>query len=241
LVTNDVTPAPLGQAADFWDIAGEERPLDHTPPFGLTTSSLPPTEPERNQAGDLAVAANAPERSSRSAPPSSSARAAINAEHAVDAITDAINREEIGNAIVDYLRSSFGFGLLFTVQHEIALGWKGFAPGVDDAAFQSLAIPLTAPSVLRLAYDTKRIFRGAPPAEGAALDGILWRQLRSSRAKDVVVAPVVLKNRVVTLIYAHATGGGALPDPALVDLTMLCPYAAAGFIRLIQAAKRWKS
>jgi len=241
LVTNEVTAAPPEQAADFWDMAGEQKPLDHTPPFGLTIGSPPPAEPEGDRPGEFAVVATVPERSSRSAPPSASPRDAINAEQAVDAITDAINREEIGNAIVDYLRSSFGFGLLFIVQQEIALGWKGFAPGVDDAAFQSLAIPLTAPSVLRLAYDTKTMFRGTPRAEGAALDGILWRQLRSSRPQDVVVAPVVLKNRVVTLIYAHATGGGALPDAALVDLTMLCPYAAAGFIRLIQAAKRWKS
>ncbi len=165
---------------------------------------------------------------------------ALSASQAVDAITAASTRNEIGDAVLDYLRSSFGVGLLFIVQHEVALGWKGFAPGADVAALQSLAIPLTAPSVLRLAYQTKGIFRGGPPAEGAALDGILWRQLRAPPPRDIVVAPVVLKNRVVSLIYGHAADGRALPDAALVDLTMLCPYAAAGFIRLIQAAKRWR-
>src|SRR5262249_25834019 len=167
---------------DNWNASSDRGWLDHTPPFG-TVSPWPRAAqawPDLEADGAAAQGTTLDLPAPAAAADSRFARPAISAEQAVDAITDAANRDEIGDAIIDYLRSTFGFGLVFIVQREMALGWKGFAPGVDDRAFQSLAIPLTAPSVLQLAYESKQIFRGAPSLEGGPLDSILWRRRRSS-------------------------------------------------------------
>jgi hypothetical protein len=155
----------------------------------------------------------------------------------VDAIAVASNRDQIADAIVNYLRSTCGVGLVMIVQHEVAMGWKGFAPGLDDEAIGSLGLPLAAPSILQIAYRRQTIFSGAPPAEGAKLDHHFWELLRSPAPKEAIVAPIVIRDRLVNLIYGHAADGGPLPDRALVQIGMLCRAAAAAYVRLIQSAK----
>ena len=159
------------------------------------------------------------------------------ATEAVDAMAVASNRDQIADAIVNYLRSNCGVGLVMIVQHEVAMGWKGFAPGLDDEAIGSLGLPLAAPSILQIAYRRQTTFSGAPPAEGAQLDHHFWKVLRSPAPKEAIVAPIVLRDRVVNLIYGHAADGGPLPDRALVQIGMLCRAAAAAYVRLIQSAK----
>lgn len=236
LLTNEITLTPVIPIQPPSVPSADPSAPDH--PFASDASAVMPAAAETfwTPADATAVGGAVQEASSVTG----EARAPITADQALDKITAAGSRDEIGDAILDYLRSTCGFGLLFIVQQDVAVAWKGFAPGRDSAALQSLSIPLTEHSLLRPAYETKHIFRGTPPLEGAARDTVLWRQLRSPPPEEVVVAPVVLKNRVVTLIYGHAADGSALPDATVVDLTMLCPYAAAGYIQLIQTAKKWK-
>jgi hypothetical protein len=159
------------------------------------------------------------------------------ATEAVDAIAVANSRDQIADAIVNYLRSTCGVGLVMIVQHEVAMGWKGFAPGLNEEAIGSLGLPLAAPSILQIAYRRQTIFSGSPPPEGAQLDQHFWQVLRSPAPKEAIVAPIILRDRVVNLIYGHAGDGGALPDRALVQIGMLCRAAAAAYVRLIQSAK----
>jgi hypothetical protein len=158
-------------------------------------------------------------------------------DQAVDAISSAVERDEIGEALVGYLRSVFDTGLVLIVQYEVAMGWKGFAPAVDDNVIQSLAIPLAAPSLLKKVYEKQSIFVGAPPSEGIGLDGRFWKLLRSNPPREILVAPVVLRDRVVNLIYAQPAASASIPDRAMVDLGTLCQAAAAGYVRLIQSSK----
>lgn len=164
-------------------------------------------------------------------------RPALSLHDATVQMTNASTREEIGDVLTDYLRSAFGCGLLLIVREGMALGWKGFSPAADASAIESVAIPLTAPSMLSLACEGKSIFRGAPPADGAALQGRLYKLLRCAAPREALVAPVVLKERVVNLVYVHAFDGGILPDTAVVDLTTACAAVASAFVRLIQSTK----
>lgn len=169
--------------------------------------------------------------------PQAQGRPALTAEAAVATMASATSRDAIGEAVVDSLRSTFGYGLVLIVRDELALGWKGFAPGVDADVLETLSVPLRSPSVLRIAYERKALFRGVPPPDGAALNNRMWKLLRSPAPQEVICAPVVLKERVVLLVYAHAADAGVLPSNALVDTSVLCTSAAAGFARLIQSAK----
>ena len=117
------------------------------------------------------------------------------------------------------------------------MGWKGFAPTVEDNVIHSLAIPLAAPSLLKSVYEKQSIFLGPPAPEGAMLDARLWKLLGVPPPREILVAPISIRERVVNLIYGHPSNGGPVPDRAAVDLGTLCRAAAAGYVRLIQATK----
>jgi len=160
------------------------------------------------------------------------------AAEAVDAIAVARNRDQIAEAVVNYLRSSCGVGLVLIVQHEVAMGWKGFGPGISDEEIDALAIPLAAPSVLQNAYQEQQTYRGPPSHEPTALDLQLFERLRVAPPQEVVVAPVLIRDRVVNLILGQAEDGGALPDRMSIGLGTLTRSAGAAYVRLIQEAKK---
>jgi hypothetical protein len=164
-------------------------------------------------------------------------RPALSAAEAAARIPVATHRNQIGEAVVDFLRSTFGSGLLLMVRDEMALGWLGFSPGVEADTLESAAIPLSPPSAFKFAYERRMVFRGAPPAEGSGLHTRLWKLLRAPPPQEIIVAPVLIKDRVVSLLYAHLAGGGALPAAVMGDVTLVCSSASAGFVRLIQNAK----
>ena len=153
---------------------------------------------------------------------------------ALKEIAAASSRDAIGDGIVAYLRATYALGLVWIVRDAIALGWKGFAPGVDASVIEALSFPLASPSVLRVAYEQRLLFRGAPPRDGAMLNRRLWKALRCTEPGEVIVAPVAIGKRIVNLVYAHAEDGGVIPDAAAVDLGRVCGVAAERYAELIR-------
>ena len=49
--------------------------------------------------------------------------------------------------------------------------------------------------------------------------------------------PVQVKNRVLNLVYAHATDGGPLPAGPVMDLQALCAAISSAYVRMIQKLK----
>jgi hypothetical protein len=164
-------------------------------------------------------------------------RPALSAATALAQIERARDRDTVAELLVDHLRDRFGVGVLCLVRQGVALGWKGFAPGADDATIEALALPLDQPSLLRRVHDSARRFRGAPPDDGAILDQLYWLLLKTSVPRDAVVVPLVVQGRVVHLAYAHAIDGGPLPDGAVEDLARVCAAAELALARLFQAAR----
>jgi len=165
-------------------------------------------------------------------------RPALSATAAITRLEDAATRDEIGDAVVDYLRSTYGCGLLFIARDQMALGWKGFAPGVPTDTIEALVAPLRSPSMLRLAYEGRAVFRGAPPADGSQIQQRLWKALRLAVPREVIAAPVIVAGRVVNLAYAHPPDGEAVSEAAAADLTQVCAAAAGAFLRLLRQLKR---
>lgn len=207
------------------------------------TARLPPS-PWMNEGAAPAPQVAAPQAPVSSAPvaatpvpTSEPGRPALGLKEALAAINEAGSRDEIGDALVDCLRSTFGCGLVMVVREGMALGWKGFADGVDAQSLETLAVPLSAPSVLKVAHERKAIFRGSPAAEASAVQTRLYKLLRCPPPQEVIVSPVMLKDRVVSILYAHAVQGAVLAPSALADVSALCAGATTGFARLIQNAK----
>jgi hypothetical protein len=189
---------------DGWDVPSQPRPKTHP------SSSRPATAPP------LALLA------------------VIDQTEASHLIAAARSKDEIGEALVAWLRSSFGCGLVLVVKNETAVGWKGFLPD-PEGAIEAVAVPLGKPSLLTTPYERKVPFCGAPPRDGEAADQALWKSLRCPPPAEVLVCPVVVGKRAVNLLYAHSVSNAYLvTDSILRDAQIVAADAAAGYVRLIR-------
>lgn len=157
------------------------------------------------------------------------------ATEAIAKLGSATARDEIGDALATYLGRAFGCGVVFFVRDEIAFGWCGSVPGVDQVAITSMAIPLSAPSSLASAHGAMTLFHGPPPA--GALEAHLTRVLRTAPPAEVIAAPVIVRDRVTNIAYAQPVGG-KVPDAVLEELTGVCRTAADALIRVIRLQKQ---
>ena len=125
----------------------------------------------------------------RSLPP---ARPGLSAADAIRVIEAAGARDDVPLAVLDFLRSSFGCGIVFIARNDVAVGWKGFSALAGDSVVETLALPLTQPSILAIAYEARTMFRGAPPRDGDELHQRLYRAMRTASPTEAVVVPIVV-------------------------------------------------
>ena len=151
------------------------------------------------------------------------------------------HREQLADVVMDFLRGHFGCGLFFLVRDGQARVWRGFAPGIQEAAIETIAFPISMPSCFQLAHDRRTSFCGLAPAEGSRLQRQVWKYLHCEEPSEVVVVPVQVKNRVLNLVYAHATDGGPLPAGPVTDLQALCAAVSSAYVRMIQKLKEESS
>jgi hypothetical protein len=162
-------------------------------------------------------------------------RPTVHLEEALHRLSQAGSREQLAGVLLDFMKAHFGCGMIFLVQAGQARVWRGFAPDVPEAAVETIAFPLSMASCFRLAHDREAPFRGPPPAEGKRLQRQIWKYLHCPEPIDVVVVPILVKSRVLNLVYAHADG--RLADAPTTDLEALCAATSPVYVRLIQKLK----
>jgi hypothetical protein len=165
---------------------------------------------------------------------------AVALEDAVHRLSVAEHREQIADIVIDFMLPRFACGLIFLLRGPSAHVWRGFAPGIDARAIETIAFPTTMPSMFRTAKERAVTFRGVPPADGAHLHGQIWKYLRCPAPSDAVVIPIAIGQRIVNLVYAHASSG-TMPDANVRELQALCTAMGSSFIRLIQRAKEGRN
>jgi hypothetical protein len=148
------------------------------------------------------------------------------------------SRDAIAEAVLAFARGRVEAAVLFFLREGMAIGWRGFAPGVDAATIEAISLPLAPASCLASAYEYRMPWRGAPGAAGKSLDPTLFMKLRHPNPPDeVLTAPVLIGQRVVNLVYVHGHAGAAL-DEGLVDgIVSVAEAAGEAFARLIQAKR----
>jgi hypothetical protein len=162
---------------------------------------------------------------------------AVSLEDAIHRLSVCEHREQIADILLDFMLPSFGCALILLVRGPRTHVWRGYAPSVDARAVETIAFPTSMPSMFRTAKDRAVSFRGTPPEEGAHLHQQIWKYLRCPPPADVLVIPVAIGQRVVTIIYAHGSGGVRMPDVAVQELRALSAAVGSTFIRLIQRAR----
>ena len=154
-------------------------------------------------------------------------------------IDAATHRDQIADAIVEFARGRFDALVIFIVRDGNALGWRSHLPaGLTPSPVDHISLPLGGVSSLQAAHDELRPFQGPPPSPGRPVEANLWRMLGvEPPPKEIVVAPITVKQRVVNLVYAHPIGGATLPPDVTGQLCELATRAQTAYVRLIRASK----
>ena len=165
----------------------------------------------------------------------------LSLENAIHRLAMAQHREELADVVMDFMRGHFGYGMFFLVRDGQARVWRGFAPGIEDAAVETIAFPIAMPSCFQLAHDRRSSFCGPAPADGNRLQRQIWKYLGCEEPSEVVVVPIQVKNRVLNLVYAHSADGGPLPAGPVTDLQTLGAVVSSAYVRMIQKLKEGNS
>lgn len=161
-------------------------------------------------------------------PPDTAASALLNAAQA--SIQDSLSQTEILGALLDGASRFAPRVALFVVRAGAAAGWS--ARGLDaDDALKSLNIDLASGLAAR-------VFQERVPSAAAAAEfdpGFRERFGAPARGTNVLLLPLVVRNKVVALLYADAG-----PDPAgpLDSSALECLARGAGlWLELVAARK----
>jgi hypothetical protein len=184
-------------------------------------------------------------RTSSQAPPLgpsdrlSAASLAISYGAACERIDTADNRESIADALCDYAKGRVDVLLVFLIRDGNALGWRGYVaqPEAVKTPIEELSLPLGGASAFQAAHDSGEAFIGAPPSSVRPIENKLWAAIGANpEPTEVVVVPVLVKQRAVNLIYAHVIGA---PPPSQLgaELGDLANRAQTSYLRLIRQAR----
>lgn len=158
---------------------------------------------------------------------------------ACERIDTATNREQIADTFVEYARGRCDALVVLLVRDGNANGWRGYVapPHQMTRPIEEISLPLGGASALQAAHDAGQVFVGAPPSPARAIEGVLWSALGiDPKPVEVLVVPVLVKQRAVNLIYAH-TLGGTPPDALIAELTDLAARAQTSYMRLIRQTR----
>jgi hypothetical protein len=151
-------------------------------------------------------------------------------------LEEARSRDAIADALLRFARGRLEACVLFLLRDRLALGWRGFAPGVPSSELESFSMPLATSSCLTEALETRIPWRGKP---GVSLESTLFARLRlTAPPLEVLAAPILIGQRVVNLMYAHGPHGGHLDDGMIDGLLSVAEAAGEAYARLIQQTKR---
>ena len=156
---------------------------------------------------------------------------------ACEAIDTATHRDQIADAFVAYAQGRTDALVVFLIRDGNALGWRGYSATPMRRPIEELSLPLGGTSALQDTHDSGHVFVGPPPDGAQPVEKALWTALAASpEPVQVVVVPILVKQRPVNLVYAHLVA--APPAAALVaELSDLATRAQTSYQRLIQQAR----
>lgn len=146
-------------------------------------------------------------------------------------IDEAGTRDEVVEALVALCRHFFRRVLFFIVREPWVVGWTGAGEGTDRDLAQQLRFPLDEPSVFQTVTRDKTMFIGRLGPEGQ--NQRLLEALGKRATTNAAVFPVLVKGRVVNLVYADNGAAGNV-KPILGELLVLLQRVPRAYLRIIR-------
>lgn len=161
-------------------------------------------------------------------------RGPITLDRVNEELAEIHDREGLLQLFFDFSRQFFEYSAIFVVHGDLAEGRDGFGSGAPRERVLALGVPLDLPSILRTVRD-----RGAPAClfpDPTGIDAVLMGDLRRDPRSQVLVAPLVVRNRVVAFFVADDGAAGIAPS-ALGEVTTVAALVGREFERLIVRMK----
>ncbi|PYX47474.1 MAG: hypothetical protein DMG79_13880 [Acidobacteria bacterium] len=137
-----------------------------------------------------------------------------NLVHAVATIHAGSTQKEILRALLE-TGSAYGSRIaLFVVKGGAATGWQGRGLGEDDSV-KDFPLDMTSGPAAH-AYQNRTV----SPANIAEMDRRFVKQFGGPENEQIMVLPLVLKDKVAALLYADGGSEGVLDGPSLEVLVM---------------------
>ena len=149
-------------------------------------------------------------------------------------ISGAADRDEIATLAVRMARAYASTAALFLVQGGTMAGLRGDS-GDLERRIQGIVIPLGTDCRFAQVGATREPWRGEPPRDG--VDARVVRALGRESAREMVLLPICIRDRVVNVLYAD-NDFEPLAETSLAALGALCNCVSRAYQRLILASKR---
>lgn len=147
------------------------------------------------------------------------------------------NRDEVVGLALEIARSYSVASALFVVRGDGVSLFRSGIPGVDVEALE-LTVPIRTPSVFTHPAQSGLPFRGQPPEGG--IDARVLEGLGRGGVQEILVHPVVIRDRVVNLLFAD-NGAEPFGETCIGALTALCHGLSMAYERLIADQKQSRS
>jgi len=151
-------------------------------------------------------------------------------DYTLKALEHTTTRDEATSVAMTFVESRFPASLLLAIKEGAALGHRGHGPAISGDALQTLAIPLTAPSSVKLAHDSRRVATDTPPGAG-----VLQERLERLVGHGPLAAPVFLGSHVACVMVVGADPADAL---AGAELERLATALGVAYTRIVLDAKK---
>ncbi|MBP9084590.1 MAG: hypothetical protein KBG15_00665 [Kofleriaceae bacterium] len=153
-------------------------------------------------------------------------------------IEDAEHRDQLAQALIQFGRGRTSAFVAFMIRDSNALGWCGYVARGQSTIIPTLSLPLAGVSAFQDANDTQRVFHGLPPCLPHPVESALWAALDGETDPvDMVVAPVLVKQRVATLLYAQGSRLAPMAAMLVEEVTVLAGHVTDAYARLIRDVK----
>ena len=156
---------------------------------------------------------------------------ALEPEVAGERLDSARTRDEVVDAILGVCHRSFRRVIFLIVKDPWVLGWTGRGEGVDRGLAEGLRFPLGEPSVFQTVARDKTHFIGRL-AENEQNTRLL-NKLDKQPNTNAVVFPIVLRGRVVNLIYGDS-GSGRNVKTDMGSLLLVLQRVPDAYLRIIK-------
>jgi hypothetical protein len=146
-------------------------------------------------------------------------------------IDGAETRDDVVAGTLGLCHRFFRRVVFLIVRDPWVIGWSALGEGVDRSLAETLRVPLEEPSVFRTVTRDKTVFLGrfsADPANQRFLEALGKRP-----QTNAAVFPIVVRGRVVNLVYADAGPAGNVKAD-MGELLVLLQKVPKAYLRIIR-------